>query len=235
MHTKKKHCHRCHAGEGKKPQRLREGNPWKKTKGENGLYKPAEANPSRGESPEDKSWSSLMGVRHRASDSILERTIFAMKSQPSIAGWIFGKRTRQRKRMKTTEFNIMLWKVSKSCKLKTGRKQLRIEELGETWLRTRKTTKGYSAKWWWWLSCNGTVSTTKDAKCYWDVPNGYELQVRDDRSIQGALFWHMFARTEENHKASNRNSGYGSLANMKIVQPAVSRPFVSAECIKTDI
>jgi hypothetical protein len=35
-----------------------------------------------------------------------KKTISAMKSQSSIAGWIFGKRTRQRKRMKTTEFNI---------------------------------------------------------------------------------------------------------------------------------
>jgi len=40
-----------------------------------------------------------------------KKTIFAMKSQSSIAGCIFGKRTRQRKRMKTTEFNIMLWKI----------------------------------------------------------------------------------------------------------------------------
>jgi len=31
-------------------------------------------------------------------------------------------------------------------KLKTGRKQLRTEELGETWLRRRKPTKGCSAK-----------------------------------------------------------------------------------------
>ena len=29
---------------------------------------------------------------------------------------------------------------------KTGRKQLRTEELGETWLRRRKPTKGCSAK-----------------------------------------------------------------------------------------
>jgi hypothetical protein len=28
-----KHCHRCLAGEGKKPQRLRDGKPSKKTKG----------------------------------------------------------------------------------------------------------------------------------------------------------------------------------------------------------
>jgi hypothetical protein len=31
-------------------------------------------------------------------------------------------------------------------KKKTGRKQLRIEELGETWLRGRKTINGCSAK-----------------------------------------------------------------------------------------
>jgi len=30
---------------------------------------------------------------------------------------------------------------------KTGRKQLRTEELGETWLRRGKPTKGCSAKW----------------------------------------------------------------------------------------
>ena len=34
-----------------------------------------------------------------------------MKSQSSIAGWIFGKLTKQRKRMKTTEFNIAKWNV----------------------------------------------------------------------------------------------------------------------------
>jgi hypothetical protein len=62
--------------------------------------------------------------------------------------------------------------------------------------------------------------------------NSYELQVRDDRSIQGALFWHMLERVEENHKDSNGNSGYGSPANMKIVQSAVSCPFFSAKCIK---
>jgi hypothetical protein len=32
-------------------------------------------------------------------------------------------------------------------KSKTGRRQLKIEELGETWLRRRKPTKGCSAKW----------------------------------------------------------------------------------------
>ena len=61
--------------------------------------------------------------------------------------------------------------------------------------------------------------------------NSYELKVRDDRSIQGALFWHMLARAEENHKAYNRNGGYGSLVNMKIVQC----PLFSAECVKIDI
>jgi len=34
----------------------------------------------------------------------------------------------------------------KKLKVKTGRRQLRIEELGETWLRRRKPTKGCSAK-----------------------------------------------------------------------------------------
>jgi hypothetical protein len=34
----------------------------------------------------------------------------------------------------------------KKLKVKTGRKQLCIQELGETWLRRRKTTKGFSAK-----------------------------------------------------------------------------------------
>ena len=34
-----------------------------------------------------------------------------MKSQSSIAGWIYGKRTMQRKRIKTTEFNIATWIV----------------------------------------------------------------------------------------------------------------------------
>jgi len=68
-----KHCHRCLAGEGKKPQRLRKT--LKQNQGEKGLYKCGEANPSRGENPEDKSWSSRMGVVHRASNSILEKQI----------------------------------------------------------------------------------------------------------------------------------------------------------------
>jgi len=38
-----------------------------------GLYKHGEANPSRGENPEDKSWSSRMGVVHRVSNSIPEK------------------------------------------------------------------------------------------------------------------------------------------------------------------
>jgi hypothetical protein len=34
----------------------------------------------------------------------------------------------------------------KKLKVKTKRRQLRIEELRETWLRMRKPTKGFSAK-----------------------------------------------------------------------------------------
>ena len=34
-----------------------------------------------------------------------------MKSQSSIAGWTYGKRTMQRKRLKTMEFNIATWNV----------------------------------------------------------------------------------------------------------------------------
>jgi hypothetical protein len=34
----------------------------------------------------------------------------------------------------------------KNLKSKTGRRQLRIEELGDTWLRERKHTKGCSTK-----------------------------------------------------------------------------------------
>jgi hypothetical protein len=40
-----------------------------------GLYKRTEANPFRGENAEDKSWSSRMGVEHRASNSIPEKRI----------------------------------------------------------------------------------------------------------------------------------------------------------------
>jgi hypothetical protein len=36
--------------------------------------------------------------------------------------------------------------LKKSWKSKTRRRQLRIEELGETWLRRQKLTKGCSAK-----------------------------------------------------------------------------------------
>jgi len=38
----------------------------------------------------------------------------------------------------------------KKLKVKNWKRQLRTEELGETWLRRRKPTKGRSAKWWWW-------------------------------------------------------------------------------------
>ena len=33
---------------------------------------------------------------------------YAMKTQSIIAGWVFGKRTIQRKRMKAMEFNIAI-------------------------------------------------------------------------------------------------------------------------------
>jgi hypothetical protein len=36
----------------------------------------------------------------------------------------------------------MSWKIYKSWKSKTGRRQLKIEELGEIWLRRRKPHKG---------------------------------------------------------------------------------------------
>jgi len=52
-----------------------------------------------------------MGVGHRASNPIRGGAYFATKSQSIIAGWIFGKRTFQRKRMKTREFNIVTWNV----------------------------------------------------------------------------------------------------------------------------
>jgi hypothetical protein len=48
-----------------------------------------------------------MEVGCRASNPIPEKTNFAMKFQSSIAGWIFGKRTMQRKSTKAMEFNIM--------------------------------------------------------------------------------------------------------------------------------
>jgi len=51
------------------------------------LYKRGEATLSRGENPEDKSWSFKMGVGHRASNSIPEKKISAMKSQSSMVGW----------------------------------------------------------------------------------------------------------------------------------------------------
>ena len=46
-----------------------------------------------------------------------------MKSQSSIAGWIFGKRTRQHKRMKTTEFNIA------TCNVRSMLQSGKMEEI----------------------------------------------------------------------------------------------------------
>ena len=50
-----------------------------------------------------------------------------MKFQSSIAGWIFGKRTRQRKRMKTTEFNIVTCNVRSV--LQSGKMKETADEL----------------------------------------------------------------------------------------------------------
>jgi len=56
-----KHCHSCFAGEGKKPQRLRERKPLKKTKGRRPSLSVEKLTHLGGENPEDKSWSSRMG------------------------------------------------------------------------------------------------------------------------------------------------------------------------------
>jgi len=73
-----KHCHRCLAGEGKKPPKAKGRKTLQENQGAKGLYKVGESNPSRGENPEDKYWPSRMGVGHRASNSIPEKTNFAM-------------------------------------------------------------------------------------------------------------------------------------------------------------
>jgi len=73
----------------------------------------------------------------------------------------------------------------KNWKSKTGRRQLRIEELGETWLRRRKPTKGCSVQWWWWW----WWWCAQLSKCCYLVSNamGWLIQ-RDKRnqlSVQG--------------------------------------------------
>jgi hypothetical protein len=82
----------------KKPQRLKEKKTLKENQGEKDFYKRGETNPSRGENPEDKYWSSRMGVAHRASNQIPEKNKIFYEFQSSIAGWVFGKQTVQRKR-----------------------------------------------------------------------------------------------------------------------------------------
>jgi len=61
----------------------------KENQGENGLYKRGEANPSTGETPEDKSWSSRMGAGHWASNSIPEKQILLRNlSQVQPVGYL---------------------------------------------------------------------------------------------------------------------------------------------------
>jgi hypothetical protein len=134
-----KHCHRCLAGEEKKCQRLRKGKCRKKTKGRGAsisvekLTLPEEKTPKS--NPDIPGWGLDIGLQPNSG-----KTNFAVKSQSSIAGWIYGKRNMQHKAM-------MSWKIKKAeNKKKTGRKQLRTEELGETGLRRRNPTEGCSAK-----------------------------------------------------------------------------------------
>jgi len=70
VHT---NCHRCLAGKGNPKAKGRKT--LKENQREKGLYNRGESNPSRGENPEDKSWSSRMGVGQRASNSIPEKQI----------------------------------------------------------------------------------------------------------------------------------------------------------------
>jgi len=56
-----------------------------------------------------------------------KKTNFAMKSQSSIASWIFGKQTMQRKRMKAMEFNIVTWNVRSM--LRAGKMEENADEL----------------------------------------------------------------------------------------------------------
>jgi hypothetical protein len=67
-------------GERKKHPNAKGRKTLKENQGAKGLYKCREANPSRGENHEDKSWSSRMGVGHTASNQIPEKTNFVMKS-----------------------------------------------------------------------------------------------------------------------------------------------------------
>ena len=81
-----------------------------------------------------------------------------MKSQSSIAGWIFGKRNMQSKRMKTTEFNIATWNVQsmlpagemeetadelKKCNIQiTALQEVRLPQDG--WIKKKNYTLLYS-------------------------------------------------------------------------------------------
>ena len=57
-----------------------------------------------------------------------------------------GSRPVGRPRQRWQEVVVEDLRKAESKKKKTGRRQLRIEELGETWLRRRKPTKGCSPK-----------------------------------------------------------------------------------------
>ena len=58
-----------------------------------------------------------------------------MKFQSSITGWIFGKPTRQHKRMKTTEFNIATWNVRSV--LLAGKMEEIADELKKYYIQIR--------------------------------------------------------------------------------------------------
>jgi hypothetical protein len=96
-----------------------------------------------------------MGVGHSASTQFQKKTNFFMKSQSSIAGWIFGKRTMQRKRMMGTRpvgrprqrwlEDVMedLKKLKVKNWKETAKDRRTWRDLAE---KAKKPTKGCSAK-----------------------------------------------------------------------------------------
>jgi len=91
-----------------------------------------------------------MGVGHRASNSIPEERNFAMKFQSSIAVWIFGKRPRQRKRMKTADLirPRQRWqedingRSKKKLKVKNWKEVAKDRRTGRDLAEKEKTHKG---------------------------------------------------------------------------------------------